>query len=186
MVVLEVRGALGGPVWGIFAEDCHAEGSGAPVRSGPGANRRDRSRSEVEGRHSGGAEGPSVAVRAAADGAVGASGGRGVSRVGPSAGTAGDGPVADLGKAAKARELDPAFVAARRRHPSVESGINHLQHHGLARVRAKGAEGFARTVALSVLAANLHTLGVLLQRRERRALQLRRDALKNRRRPRAA
>lgn len=93
-----------------------------------------------------------------------------------------------LGKAAKARELEPAFVAARRRHPSVESGINHLQHHGLGRVRTRGAAGFARTVALSVLATNLHTLGVLLQRRERRALRTRRNAIKNgkRRRRRAA
>lgn len=91
-----------------------------------------------------------------------------------------------LGKAAKAREREPAFVAARRRHPSVESGINHLQHHGLARVRTRGAAGFARAVALSVVAANLHTLGVLLQRRERRTLRLRRDALENRRRRRAA
>ena len=91
-----------------------------------------------------------------------------------------------LGKAAKARELAPAFVAARRRHPSVESGIHHLQHHGLGRVRTKGAEGFARTVALSIVAANLHTLGVLLQRRERRALWTRRHALKNGKRLRRA
>lgn len=81
-----------------------------------------------------------------------------------------------LGKAAKARETEAAFVAARRRHPSVESGINHLQHHGLARVRTRGAAGFAATVALSVVAANLHTLGALLQRRERRGLRIRRRA----------
>lgn len=91
-----------------------------------------------------------------------------------------------LGKAAKVRELDPAFVAARRRHPSVESGINHLQHHGLARVRTRGAAGFARSVALSIVAANVHTLGVLLQRHERRALQIRRNALKNGKRRRRA
>ena len=91
-----------------------------------------------------------------------------------------------LGKAAKARELAPAFVAARQRHPSVESGIHHLQHHGLGRVRTKGAEGFARTVALSIVAANLHTLGVLLQRRERRALWTKRHALKNGKRRRLA
>ena len=46
-----------------------------------------------------------------------------------------------LGKAARARETEAAFVVARRRHPSVESGINHLQHHGLARVRTRGAAG---------------------------------------------
>ena len=87
-----------------------------------------------------------------------------------------------LGKAARARETDAAFVAARRRHPSVESGINHLQHHGLARVRTRGATGFGRTVALSIVAANLHTLGVLLQRRERNALRTRRRTLRNGRR----
>ena len=33
---------------------------------------------------------------------------------------------------------------------------------------AHGAEGFARTVALSVLAANLHRIGLILQKRERK------------------
>lgn len=91
-----------------------------------------------------------------------------------------------LGNAAKAKELEPAFVSARRRHPSVESGINHLQHHDLARVRTKGAEGFARTAALSVVATNLHTVGVLLQRRERHALWTRCHAIRNGKRRRRA
>ena len=52
--------------------------------------------------------------------------------------------------------------------PAVESAINALEHRGLDRVRTRGAEGFERTVALSVLAANLHRLGRLLRQRERK------------------
>ena len=37
------------------------------------------------------------------------------------------------------------------------------EHRGLDRVRSHGADGFARTVALSVLAANLHRIGLILQ-----------------------
>ena len=43
----------------------------------------------------------------------------------------------------------------RRQHPAVESAINSLEHRGLDRVRTHGTEGFARMVALSVLAGNL-------------------------------
>ena len=73
-----------------------------------------------------------------------------------------------LAKADRARETDPAFVAARRQHPAVESAIHNLEHRGLDRVRAYGADGFARVVALSVLALNFHRLGLLLRRREQR------------------
>ena len=52
----------------------------------------------------------------------------------------------------------------RRQHPAVESAINSLEHRGLDRVRTHGTEGFARMVALSVLAGNLHRLGRLLSR----------------------
>ena len=76
-----------------------------------------------------------------------------------------------LTQAERERESDGAFAAARRRHPAVESAINALEHRGLGRVRAHGADGFERTVALSVLAANLHRLGRLLRERERRRLR---------------
>ena len=59
-------------------------------------------------------------------------------------------------------------MAARRAHPAIESAINGLEHRGLDRVRSHGADGFARTVALSVLAANLHRIGSILQKRERK------------------
>lgn len=78
-----------------------------------------------------------------------------------------------------ARESAPAFVRARRRHPAVESAINNLEKRGLDRVRTKGAAGFERTVGLSILAANLHRIGLLLQRGERRRLErLRKRRLK--------
>ena len=73
-----------------------------------------------------------------------------------------------LNRAERERESDEAFSAARRQHPAVESAINALEHRGLDRVRTRGADGFARTVALSVLAANLHRLGQLLRQRERK------------------
>ena len=46
--------------------------------------------------------------------------------------------------------------------------ISGLEHRGFDRVRNHGADGFARTVALSVLAANLHPIGLILQKRERK------------------
>ena len=73
-----------------------------------------------------------------------------------------------LNRAERERESDEAFAAARRQHPAVESAINALEHRGLDRVRTRGADGFARTVALSLLAANLHRLGQLLRERKRR------------------
>ena len=92
-----------------------------------------------------------------------------------------------LTKADREREGAPAFVAARRAHAAVESAISNLEQRGLGRVLARGAAGFERMVALSMVALNLHRIGLLLQRaerarrkrkreRQRRALQLRRAA----------
>ena len=81
-----------------------------------------------------------------------------------------------LSQANREREAEESFVAARRAHPAIESAINGLEHRGLDRVRSHGADGFARTVALSVLAANVHRHGLLLQKRERKRKRLRRAA----------
>ena len=62
-------------------------------------------------------------------------------------------------RAAREREEAEEFAAMRRQHPAVESAINSLEHRGLDRVRTHGTEGFARMVALSVLAGNLHRPG---------------------------
>ena len=87
-------------------------------------------------------------------------------------------------EADRERETQPTFVDARRQHPAVESCINNLEHRGLDRVRTCGAAGFERTVALSVVACNLHRLGLLLQRRER--ARLARQSRRGRRRRLAA
>ena len=72
------------------------------------------------------------------------------------------------------REEAETFAEARRQHPAVESAINNLEHRGLDRVRSHGADGFAHTVALSILAANLHRIGLLVRRRMREAERRRR------------
>ena len=77
-------------------------------------------------------------------------------------------------RAAREREEAEAFAALRRQHPAVESAINSLEHRGLDRVRSHGTEGFARMVALSVLAGNLHRLGRLLRQQEQDARRRRR------------
>ncbi len=69
-------------------------------------------------------------------------------------------------EADRERERANAFVAARRQHPAIESAINNLEHRGLNRVRMHGKEGFACSVALSVVAANVHRLGLILRKRE--------------------
>ena len=73
-----------------------------------------------------------------------------------------------LNKAEREREQEEAFIAMRGQHPAVESAINNLEHRGLDRVRAHGADGFARMVALSVVALNLHRIGLLLRRQARK------------------
>ena len=83
-----------------------------------------------------------------------------------------------LSKVGQLREQQPEFAAMRRQHPAVESAINNLEHRGLDRVRSHGADGFDRTVALAVLAANLHRIGLLLQKREREILQRKRMRLR--------
>ena len=69
------------------------------------------------------------------------------------------------------RENSEAFSAARQQHPAVESAINNLEQRGLDRVRTHGRDGFARTVGLSVLAANLHRIGKILHRQEKERLR---------------
>ena len=72
-----------------------------------------------------------------------------------------------LSKADREREQGETFAAMRRQHPAVESAINNLEHRGLDRVRSKDSEGFARTVALSVVALNVHRLGRLVRQQAR-------------------
>ena len=80
-----------------------------------------------------------------------------------------------LSKADKERESEKWFKEARREHSAVESAINNLEQRGLDRVCEKGKEGFRRVVARSMLAANVHRMGLLLQRAARAAAKERRD-----------
>ena len=68
-----------------------------------------------------------------------------------------------LNKADQEHESEERFVEARHQHPAVESAINARDHRNLDRLCTHDALGFARTVALSILAANFHQLGGLLQ-----------------------
>ena len=72
-----------------------------------------------------------------------------------------------LSKAERDREQGETFAAMRRQLPAVESAINNLEHRGLNRVRSKGREGFARTVALSVVVLNVDRLGRVLRQQAR-------------------
>ena len=81
-----------------------------------------------------------------------------------------------LNQADRERERDDGFVAMRRAHPAVESAINNLGHRGAGRVRSRGPAGFARAVALSVVAMNIHRIGLLL-RRQSQARDRRTDRL---------
>ena len=75
-----------------------------------------------------------------------------------------------LTKADRKREGDPEFREARRAHPAVESAINNLEQRGLSRGLSRGPDGLERMVGLA-MAANLHRIGLVLQRRERAKLK---------------
>ena len=77
-------------------------------------------------------------------------------------------------EAEREREADPAFAAARRKHSGVESTINNLEHRGLDKVRLRGADGFELAVGLSVVALNIHRLGLNLRAAERKRMRRRR------------
>ena len=60
-------------------------------------------------------------------------------------------------------ESAPAFKAARRQHPAIESCLANFGLRGGALVREKSPEHFALMVSLSVLAVNVHRLGCLVR-----------------------
>ena len=71
------------------------------------------------------------------------------------------------GKKDRERELSEEFVAARKKHSAVESGINALEVHGLDKCPDHGMEGFKRYISMAVLARNLQKLGAEIQKRDR-------------------
>ena len=76
-----------------------------------------------------------------------------------------------LSQAVREEESSAEFVAARGQHPAVESAVNNLEQRGLGRIRCEGADGFARMVGLSVLAGNVHRIGLILQRCARKQMK---------------
>ena len=76
-----------------------------------------------------------------------------------------------LSKADRKRESAEEFRAGRRAHPAVESAIKNLERPGLDRAREKSRAAFARAAALSMLAPNVHRIGIILQDRERERLK---------------
>ena len=73
-----------------------------------------------------------------------------------------------LNKTEKEREHTPEFKALRNQHSAVESNINMLGHHGMARCPDEGIAHYKRYLGLSVLAYNLHILGNHLLAGERK------------------
>ena len=71
----------------------------------------------------------------------------------------------------KEREYSDNFIQARHQHAAVESCINNLEVRGLDRCLSYGRQGFERHVALSVVACNLHRIGLILQRQEKARLE---------------
>ncbi len=74
-------------------------------------------------------------------------------------------------KEEKAWQENAVFGEARRQHSGVEACINNLEVRGLNRCLSYGRDGFERHVALSIVATNLHRIGLLLQRKELALLQ---------------
>lgn len=76
-----------------------------------------------------------------------------------------------LSEADKVREYSQEYIQARHQHSAIESCINNLENRGLERCLSYGKHGFERHVALSVVASNLHRIGLILQRQERARLE---------------
>lgn len=81
-----------------------------------------------------------------------------------------------LNKAEKEREHTKGFKALRNQHSAVESNINMLGHHGMARCPDQGITHYKRYLGLSVLAYNLHILGNHLMAAERKKADAKTDS----------
>ena len=68
-------------------------------------------------------------------------------------------------EAERARRNDPLFKKMANRRSGIESCINNLEQRGMDRVLSHGADGFERMVNLSVLALNVHRVGLTELRR---------------------
>jgi hypothetical protein len=80
----------------------------------------------------------------------------------------------------EAHETSDAFVAARKAHSAVESGINALEVHGLDKCLDHGIDGFKRYVALAVVSRNIQKIGQIKRDQERERLARERERLRQR------
>ncbi len=71
-----------------------------------------------------------------------------------------------LNKEESEEQSTKEFKDLRQHHSSVESSINGLNHTGLDKCYDHVIEGYKRCVALSILARNIHTLGVAIIAKE--------------------
>ncbi len=78
------------------------------------------------------------------------------------------------------RETGEAFVAARKAHSAVESGINALEVHGLDKCLDQGIDGFKRYVALAVVSRNIQKIGQIKRDTERERLAKEQERLRQR------
>lgn len=78
------------------------------------------------------------------------------------------------------RETSDAFVAARKAHSAVESGINALEVHGLDKCLDHGIDGFKRYVALAVVSRNIQKIGQIKRDTERERLAKEQERLRQR------
>ncbi len=78
----------------------------------------------------------------------------------------------------EAHESSDTFVAARKAHSAVESGINALEVHGLDKCLDHGIDGFKRYVALAVVSRNIQKIGQIKRNRERERLADEREQLR--------
>jgi len=84
------------------------------------------------------------------------------------------------------RETNAAFVAARKAHSAVESGINALEVHGLDQCLDHGIDGFKRYVALAVVSRNIQKIGQIKRDAEREQLAREREGRRQRQQKTAA
>ena len=85
-----------------------------------------------------------------------------------------------LSKKEQERETGEVFVAARKAHSAVESGINALEVHGLDKCLDQGIDGFKRYVALAVVSRNIQKIGQIVRDTERERLARERERLRQR------
>lgn len=77
-----------------------------------------------------------------------------------------------LSKADKELQASEGFIQSKEKHSAVESAINALDVHGLDKCPDHGIKGFKCYVAMAIVARNIQRIGAILQKKEKRKLEL--------------